>query len=108
MSGPNERDRDQASVTVTVDGESSAVARDRSDPAQLVLLFQCDRLDLPSSRHLLDGIREVKIGRGERVDVARDGGTLSIGLPDARMSRDHARLVRQGDGWLVEDRGSKN
>jgi hypothetical protein len=54
---------------------------------------------------------------GRPVRVARlDGGEHLIGrssrahiiLPNAGVSRRHARLVREGDQWVVEDLGSAN
>ncbi|HUJ59545.1 MAG TPA: sigma 54-interacting transcriptional regulator [Kofleriaceae bacterium] len=57
----------------------------------------------------LAGIDRVEIGRRERREATRPGGgALALGLPDARMSSAHARLVRQPGGWTVEDVGSKN
>lgn len=41
----------------------------------------------------------VVVGRGTASDLA---------IPDARLSRQHARLWQEGDGWSVEDLGSHN
>ena len=65
----------------------------------------------PPSRHLLDGIDLVDLGRGDR-SVLRDthGGKnrLVLRVPDPVMSRDHGRLLRVGDQWLLDDPHSKN
>jgi len=63
---------------------------------------------LPSSRHGLETIAEVTLGRAPERRVERGGGRLALGFADRWMSGDHARLRRDGDGWVLEDRGSKN
>jgi hypothetical protein len=47
----------------------------------------------------LDRSRPLSIGRSDECDVA---------LPDRQVSRYHARITWQGDGYVVEDLGSKN
>lgn len=47
----------------------------------------------------LDRSRPLTIGRSEECDVS---------LPDRQVSRYHARIAWQGEGYLVEDLGSKN
>ena len=75
----------------------------------LIWLTECDEPLAPSSRHLLDEIDLVTLGRGPRScrRLAAER-TLELRVPDRRMSGEHARLVRRGGGWLLEDRGSKN
>lgn len=41
----------------------------------------------------------VSIGRSDAVDLV---------LPDADVSRKHALLIREGDGWVIEDQKSAN
>ncbi len=60
----------------------------------------------PLERHPLGGVDEVELGRGE--GSTREGRSLRIGLPDRWMSAAHARLRREGEGWLAEDLGSTN
>src|SRR5512138_2600239 len=76
---------------------------------QLVVSLHCDRPTTPPSRHLLDGVDEVRFGRGEakpkRETRAR---RLTLSFPDPRMSQDHGRLVRDGDAWWLDDPASKN
>lgn len=69
-------------------------------------------LELPS-RHALEGVSEVLIGRDDACRVARDGGEgapsrLTLTLSDSRVSTAHARLLRREHGWILEDRSSKN
>ena len=78
---------------------------------QLVLLAVSDDLTLPSSRHLLDDVDEVRFGRGpreaRRTDV--DGRcVLSLSVPDGRMSTQHGRLTRGAEAWVLDDPTSKN
>ncbi|HVS03594.1 MAG TPA: SpoIIE family protein phosphatase [Thermoanaerobaculia bacterium] len=44
---------------------------------------------------------------GEVVTVGR-ASDATVVLPDRFLSRHHARLVRQGDAWALEDLGSRN
>jgi DNA-binding NtrC family response regulator len=76
---------------------------------QLIWLTECDEPLAPSSRHVLDDLDVVTLGRGPR-SVRRLGAerTLELRVSDRRMSGDHARIVRRGAGWLLEDRNSKN
>ncbi|MCE9576501.1 MAG: sigma 54-interacting transcriptional regulator [Deltaproteobacteria bacterium] len=76
---------------------------------QLVLSMRCDQPTAAPSRHRLDGLDEVRFGRGPAL-VERDvrARRLTIRLPDPRMSSDHGRLVREGDTWVLDDPASKN
>jgi transcriptional regulator with PAS, ATPase and Fis domain len=75
--------------------------------AHLSLALRADAPTAPLSRHALEGVDEVEIGRAESPSCAR-GSTLTIGLPDRWMSARHARLVRKWDKWRVTDLGSRN
>jgi transcriptional regulator with PAS, ATPase and Fis domain len=63
-----------------------------------------------SGRFALDGLDVVEIGRGrtDRRVASRHDRRLSLELPDAWMSQPHARLLRDGDAWRLEDLGSRN
>ncbi len=61
-----------------------------------------------SGRFALDGLDVVELGRGDRRSVSRGDRRLRIELPDAWMSQPHARLVRDGAAWRLEDAGSLN
>jgi phosphoserine phosphatase RsbU/P len=50
--------------------------------------------------------RRYKLGEGEYVIGRRSD--CQIFVPDMRVSRQHARLWRDGDGWSLEDLGSNN
>jgi DNA-binding NtrC family response regulator len=79
---------------------------------QLFLLLEQGRPLAGSWRLALDPLDSVVLGRAEARSAtrARTGGaeTLTLGVPDARMSSRHARLVRVGARWVLEDTDSKN
>lgn len=50
--------------------------------------------------------RRYKLGEGEYVIGRRSD--CQIFVPDMRVSRQHARLIRAGEGWTLEDLGSNN
>jgi DNA-binding NtrC family response regulator len=74
-----------------------------SHPA-LYLVLETDVPLSPPARVLLSATDELEIGRGKARTL--DAGRLS--LPGHRLSRRHARLVREGPAWVVDDLGSKN
>jgi transcriptional regulator with PAS, ATPase and Fis domain len=84
--------------------------RKRGKPAvaHLIRLVDYERPWAPSSRHSLDQIDEVLVGRGERDDVSRAGCVLTLALADPRMSQRHSRLAMTSGGWVIEDLGSRN
>ena len=93
----------------------SGARRVRAEPkatAHLFRVLDCERPAASTSRHALANIDEVVIGRGSGFAydrVVRDGcRTLELRLPDRRVSTHHARLVRRGAGWKVEDLASRN
>jgi ABC-type multidrug transport system ATPase subunit/pSer/pThr/pTyr-binding forkhead associated (FHA) protein len=63
----------------------------RSAPALLVRTVR--------TTHRLESGPEYRIGRDERADIP---------VNDQRVSWDHAVLYTVGDGWVLEDRGSRN
>ncbi len=96
--------------------ESDALARRvRRKPAgqpQLIVALACDRPQRRPSRHLLDGVDQVSIGRGNAAvtRASRRGLTvLELRLDDRLASTEHARLDRLAGGrWAIVDRGAKN
>lgn len=60
-----------------------------------------------SSRHCLDGVTAVNVGRGVR-GIERSGTTLSLWIPDRRASSQHMLMTMEADGWWIADLGSKN
>jgi transcriptional regulator of acetoin/glycerol metabolism len=89
-------------------------SEERSVPfaPQLVVVLECDRPLAGGARHALDGIDLVTIGRGPERKAERhvEGGlrTLDVRIPGRSVSATHARLVRAGSSWAVEDLGSTN
>jgi hypothetical protein len=76
--------------------------------AQLFLVLECNQpLALPA-RYLLRGLDQVTVGRGEARGATAQGAMLSLLVADRRISTSHALLRRVGDGWMIEDQGSKN
>ncbi len=73
----------------------------------LFVLLEADRPLEGGSRHLLEGIREVTLGRGTARTVERSGDRLVLRFPDRRMSSMHAR-IELGPMAMLFDPGSKN
>ncbi len=78
----------------------------------LALVLECDRPCAGGAAYSLERVAVATIGRGEaRAASRRDVGgvvSLDVRVPSAAMSSSHARLVRAGDAWVVEDAGSTN
>ena len=78
----------------------------------LFLVLHCDAPTLGGARFCLDQVDEVKITRGPRCASSRertgDGRVLTIRVPGALVSRNHARVVRAVDRFVVVDDGSRN
>jgi transcriptional regulator with GAF, ATPase, and Fis domain len=94
--------------------DSGAPRRDLSTfvGTHLVRIIECDRPLAGGSRYVLDGVDRVTVGRGDAVRAHRsaEGGvvTLDVRVPARSMSSVHARFLRVGSDWAVEDLGSKN
>jgi DNA-binding NtrC family response regulator len=73
----------------------------------LRVLLHAAAPETPTSRHLLDGITRVELGRGDAPAV-RIGDTLRLSIADPLMSTAHAALRRVDHAWVIEDLGSKN
>jgi len=106
---PDDASLDSATIT-SLSAEQRREPRAASQP-YLVVLTSADQPRMASSRHLLAGVDEVRLGRGPR-SAARsvDAGKviLELRLPDPRMSGDHGQLVRGAAGWVLDDPASKN
>jgi len=75
----------------------------------LYLVLEGERPLAGGLRASLAGIKEVRFARGaSRTWKVDADGTATLEVPDPRMSGRHARLVREDDGFLVEDLGSTN
>jgi DNA-binding NtrC family response regulator len=100
------------SDTLSFVGDTGSARRSGGLSAYLVLAMETQRPLAPPARFSLAGVDEVLLGRGaERSHVRfreHDRGFLRVYIPDGWMSGEHARIIRTGEGWLVEDKGSKN
>jgi DNA-binding NtrC family response regulator len=77
--------------------------------ARLVISLECDRPHAGGARLSLHGVDEVVLGRGPLRDIARDGKSrMTVRLPAQTISATHARLVRAGPRWTIEDTASRN
>jgi len=75
----------------------------------LFLEIECERPVAGPARHLLSGYQSVRLCRGPKRTVRLPGeGVLEIGVPDGWMSKAHAEICRQKDGWTIRDLESKN
>ncbi|MEO8179358.1 MAG: sigma 54-interacting transcriptional regulator [Deltaproteobacteria bacterium] len=76
----------------------------------LYLAFFCDTPVEVPSRHHLDQLSVVTLGRGRTRQARRDttAQSLELTLPDPWASTEHARLSRAGPVWRIEDCGSRN
>jgi hypothetical protein len=93
--------------TASTGPSASATAPLRAGP-QLFIVADCDRPHAPSSRHSLEGLYLVGLGRADARGAERQDGRLALKLTDARVSTKHAHLVHDGDAWWLEDLDSKN
>ncbi|MBA3459191.1 MAG: sigma 54-dependent Fis family transcriptional regulator [Deltaproteobacteria bacterium] len=83
--------------------------RERAQPRpQLYVVFDAARPLAPTSRHSLEAIDEVTIGRGTAASATRRDRVLDLRRIDRWMSSVHVRLRRNGAGFQIEDGGSKN
>jgi DNA-binding NtrC family response regulator len=78
----------------------------------LFVMLECSHPMAGSTRHSLANIDRVLIGRGRERSSERvfqsGASTLTVEIPDPRMSLLHARMMREGAGFRVEDAGSRN
>jgi DNA-binding NtrC family response regulator len=78
----------------------------------LFLILEADRPIAGGARYSLEGVAEVILGRGITRCVTRDesggGRRLTVQMPGPWMSSAHARVVREGEDWIIEDLASKN
>jgi DNA-binding NtrC family response regulator len=95
------------SGTHSLHGSADDAALAPGTPLVLRLL-SCERPLDGTSCHALDGVDTVSIGRADAASVSRTPGALALGVPDKAMSAAHARIVRDGRRWMLEDAGSRN
>jgi DNA-binding NtrC family response regulator len=93
-------------------GRRSAAAAPEVSAPHLFVVLECARPDAGGARHSLANIDRVVVGRGAVRSSERsfDSGnrTLTIRIPDARMSSQHACIEREGFNFAALDLGSRN
>ncbi len=98
----------------TVRGSTTITTTDGDAPLEpyLFLVMECSALDAGATRIRLTDLQEVRFGRGaarSATPQAEDGvRRVDVTVADPQMSTKHARLVREGKGWALEDTGSTN
>jgi hypothetical protein len=50
----------------------------------------------------------IRLGRGAAFGTQREGAELQVAVADRRLSKNHAVLVREADGFAIRDEGSTN
>jgi DNA-binding NtrC family response regulator len=95
------------SSTVRRDDAPFSSATSRTEP-HLFLILESARPLAGGARLSLAETDLVTFGRGTERGVVRDGRRLDVRIPDAIASSSHAKLVRDGSGWKLEDLGSTN
>lgn len=98
-------------VTTDEAAEDERGARIPLEPYLFVVLH-CDRPLMGGARYALSGVDEVTLGRGSTRYARRtqEAGVsvLAVELPGTTLSTRHARIVREREGWVLQDTGSKN
>ena len=93
-------------------GRTSEPDLARPSTPLLTLLLECDRPVGGSELISLASVDSVSIGRGEaravRVSEARGRRSVTVTIPDRRVSTSHAIIERKGGGFVVRDLGSAN
>jgi transcriptional regulator with GAF, ATPase, and Fis domain len=92
----------------TLSGHADSLAHPEPMSAFLFVALDARRPLAATTRLALEGSDLVEIGRGAPRGVIHDGARVELRLDDSRVSRNHVRLLRQGQAWVIEDRGSKN
>ena len=94
----------------TTETSESFAPRDGKGAAEwaLAVALDCEQLRQAPARLALGGVSEVEIGRGDQRAFSRKDRRLRVDLADRSVSQVHARLRPEGDGWRIEDAGSKN
>jgi sigma-54 dependent transcriptional regulator, acetoin dehydrogenase operon transcriptional activator AcoR len=89
--------------------DSGALDSPEGGSPYLFLLLQRDRPLAGSARYCLQHIDAVLLGRGSaRARTYPGARQLEIAIDDPWMSTAHARIVREGRGFVLEDLGSRN
>ena len=101
--------RRMSDATISTLSHSGGSENDELELADdLIVLVECDRPLAGSTRHRLQDVDEVVIGRAATRSVERSGNRLSLRFADGRISTLHATINREGMAFVIVDRGSKN
>lgn len=99
---------DHPTTTITgVSHEAVGSDAERELPRLIIAIHRRKPLQ-PPVRVCLGDVDEVHIGRGSVRTWRRSGERLQLTLDDHEISRSHACLRRNQDGWELSDLGSKN
>jgi transcriptional regulator of acetoin/glycerol metabolism len=74
----------------------------------LILLVQSDRPAAGSMRLVIQDRDRVVIGRGQPRRIVHSHGETRYFIDDDWISAHHAEIVRESEGWVVHDLGSRN
>ena len=92
--------------------EFDPAARESRPRPFLFLVLEADRPLAGGARYCLDDIEEVAVGRGPERTATRTSvegrNRLDIRASGPFLSKDHGTFRRDGDGWAVQDLGSRN
>jgi hypothetical protein len=94
--------------TDTITLSSGPAMRPRRIAQHLFIVFDSEQPRGEVSRHTLEDVARVELGRGAQHATRRDGERLIVERRDGAMSGAHAELVPSRTGWTVNDLGSKN
>lgn len=97
-----------ATVTTTTRSISSPGNRLQTRQHFLILALEAQRPLAAPFRVRLDGLERVYVGRGTVRSVQAVGVDQTIELADHTLSSAHVVMEREGAGWKIRDRGSKN
>ena len=109
--GTHSNEGAQRSDTLSNDAARMSVTAHEEHDTLFVVMRADQPLTVPS-RHSLRNVAEVQFRRADVRAQIRvvDAGTrqLILTMPDRWMSGRHARLLRDGASWRIEDLGAKN
>jgi transcriptional regulator with PAS, ATPase and Fis domain len=90
--------------------ESRVAAKRAPSDDYLVVALECGRPLAGSARYALRNVDRVVIGRGDERRAERfvDGDLATLDARVPGLAPQHARLVRVGNGWAIEDLGSES
>ena len=95
-------------VDRTLEAQEDLGPAARKETTCLYLVVEGARPGAGGARHSLAQVDEIRLGRGPARSFKREGRALVVTVPDGLVSTQHARVVREGDAWRLEDAGSRN